>query len=49
MDCRDAARLAYVLTAITKVLEVELIERRIDELEKRMPATPDRPTERRLQ
>jgi len=40
IDPRDAARLAFVLSAMAKTLESELIERRIDALEGRLAANP---------
>lgn len=36
LDISDAGRLAYVLTGIGKLIEVELIEGRLAELERRL-------------
>jgi hypothetical protein len=36
LDISDAGRLAYVLTGIGKLIEVELIEQRLAELERKL-------------
>ena len=36
LDIADAGRLAYVLTAVGKLIEVELIEQRLAELERKL-------------
>lgn len=36
IDISDAGRLAYVLTGIGKLIEVELIEQRLTELERKL-------------